>query len=309
MGMNKLQANICLVCVTLLWSTEVIIYACIPDDIVPFATTSITNLIGSALLFGCFFRRVKAELVKGRKKLLLRILLLSALNCSYNVLYQYGLNYFDVSTGAFTLSMTVVILPVILFMSKKNVGAKTWISAGLVLAGILVSYLGKISSINPIGFLTLVAGCVLRAIFIIKLNDFSREHDPVTLSAMISLFVGSFSFVIWTFIQPATFAAIEWNAQIIASLFINAYFIVVFAQTLNIFAQRRANAASATIIYSLEIVFSIIWGLTMPPNLVDPVTPDIFMLLGVAFIIFGNLAEVIDFSRLRALGKGRERID
>ena len=61
MGMNKLQANICLVCVTLLWSTEVIIYACIPDSVIPFATTAITSLIGAALLFLCFFKRIKAS--------------------------------------------------------------------------------------------------------------------------------------------------------------------------------------------------------------------------------------------------------
>ena len=52
--MNKLQANLCLICVTMLWSTEVIIFACIPDDVVPFATTSITNIIGALLLFLCF---------------------------------------------------------------------------------------------------------------------------------------------------------------------------------------------------------------------------------------------------------------
>lgn len=308
MGMNKLQANLCLICVTLLWSTEVIIFACIPDDVVPFATTAITSLIGAALLFLCFFKRIFKELKSGSKKLLLRILLLAVLNCAYNTMYLYGLNTFDVSTGAFTLSMTVVILPVILLMSKKNVSKKTWLSASLVLLGIVVSYTTKISSINPLGFLSLVCGCILRAVYIIKLNDYSREHDPVTISASIALLVGVFSFIIWFIIQPATFTAIEWNAQIIASLFIYAYFIVVVAQTLNIFAQRRANAASATIIYSLEIVFSLIWGITMPSNLVEPITPDIFMLIGVAFVILGNIAEIIDFSRLKTKMKGREKI-
>lgn len=308
MGMNKLQANLCLVCVTFLWSTEVIIYACIPDSVFPFATTAITNLIGAVLLFLCFFKRISAELRRGGKKLLLHVLLLSVLNCGYNVMYQYGLDFFDVSTGAFTLSMTVVILPVILLMVKKRVGKRTWISALLVLIGIAFSYIGKLDSINPLGLLTLVGGCVIRAVYIIKLNDFSREHDPVTLSGLISMIVGVISFAIWFVYQPATFGAIEWNSQIIASLFINAYFIVVFAQTLNIFAQRRATAASATIIYSLEIVFSIIWGLTMPPNLVDPITPDIFMLVGVAFIVLGNLAEIIDFSRVKSSRKGREQL-
>jgi len=309
MGMNKLQANICLMCVTLLWSTEVIIYACIPDSIVPFATTTITNLIGASLLFLCFFKRVVAEVRRGGKKLLLRILLLSALNCIYNDLYLYGLKFFDVSTGAFTLSMTVVILPVILFMIKKGVEKKTWLSAALVLAGIVISYISKIGSVHLFGLFTLIAGCAVRAFFIIKLNDYSKEHDPITISAFISLFVGIINFVIWLFVQPATFGAIPWTAQIIACLFINAYFIVVFAQTMNIFAQRRATAASATIIYSLEIIFSLIWGLILPPNLVERATPDVFMLIGVVFIILGNIVESIDFSRLKATVKGREQLD
>lgn len=291
-----------------LWSTEVIIYACIPDGVSPFATTAITSLIGAVLLFLCFFKRIIAVLKKGGKKLIMRALFLSVLNCGYNVMYQYGLDYFDVSTGAFTLSMTVVILPVILLMSKKNVGKKTWISAVLVLIGIAASYIGKIGNIHLYGFLTLVGGCVIRAFYIIKLNDSSREHDPVTLSGLISLFVGIISYGIWFAFQPDTFGAIEWNTQIIASLFIYAYFIVVFAQTLNIFAQRRANAATATVIYSLEIVFSLIWGFTMPSNLVDPVTPDVFMLVGVVFVILGNIAETIDLTRIKSIMKGREQV-
>lgn len=308
MGMNKLQANLCLVCVTFLWSTEVIIYACIPDGVFPFATTAITSLIGAVLLFLCFFKRIKAELIRGGKKLLLRALFLSVLNCGYNVMYQYGLDYFDVSTGAFTLSMTVVILPVILFMGKKAVSKKTWLSAILVLIGIAASYVTKIHTFNIYGFLTLVGGCVIRAFYIIKLNEYAREHDPVTLSGLIALIVGLLSFGIWFVFQPSTFAAIEWNSQIIASLFIYAYFIVAFAQTLNIFAQRRASAATATVIYSLEIVFSLIWGLTMPASLVDPITPDVFMLIGAAFVILGNIAETIDLTHIKSMMKGRERV-
>ena len=99
--MNKLQANLCLICVTLCWSTEVIIFACIPNDIVSFATTAITNAIAAIILSACFFKRVKAELKRSTKKLLLRCLLLGVLNCIYNTLYLQGLDYFDVSSGAF----------------------------------------------------------------------------------------------------------------------------------------------------------------------------------------------------------------
>ena len=296
-ALNKLQANLCLICVTLLWSTEVIIFACIPDSVVPFATTAITSLIGAVLLFLCFFKRITAALKNGGKKLLLTGLFLSVLNCGYNVLYQYGLKEFDVSTGAFTISMTVVILPVILMMKRQNVGKKTWISAMLVLVGIVVSYLGKLGRISVGGLLFLVGGCIIRAYYIIRLNEAAREFDPVPISALIALFVGVISFIIWFFIQPATFGAIEWNARIIASLFIHAYFIVMFAQTVNIFAQRNTTPAAATIIYSLEIIFSLIWGMTMPASIVTPITPDVFMLIGAAFIVLGNLSEIVEFKR------------
>ncbi len=295
--MNKMQANLCLICVTLLWSTEVIIFACIPDTVVPFATTAITSLIGAALLFFCFFRRITSDLKKSGKKILLTGLLLSVLNCGYNVLYQYGLKEFDVSTGAFTISMTVVILPVILMMRRQNVGKKTWISAIFVLVGIVVSYLGRIGSLNIPGLLVLIGGCIVRAVYIIKLNEVARQYDPVSISALIAAFVGVISFVIWFVLQPSTFAAIEWNSQIIASLFIHAYFIVMFAQTINIFAQRKATPAAATIIYSMEIIFSLIWGMTMPSTIVTPVTPDVFMVIGAAFIVLGNLWEIVDVKR------------
>ena len=295
--MNKMQANLCLICVTLLWSTEVIIFACIPDTVVPFATTAITSLIGAALLFFCFFRRITSALKKSGKKILLTGLLLSVLNCGYNVLYQYGLKEFDVSTGAFTISMTVVILPVILMMRRQNVGKKTWISAIFVLVGIVVSYLGRIGSLNIPGLLVLIGGCIVRAVYIIKLNEVARQYDPVSISALIAAFVGVISFVIWFVLQPSTFAAIEWNSQIIASLFIHAYFIVMFAQTINIFAQRNATPAAATIIYSMEIIFSLIWGMTMPSTIVTPVTPDVFMVIGAAFIVLGNLWEIVDVKR------------
>ena len=296
--MNKMQANLCLICVTLLWSTEVIIFACIPDTVVPFATTAITSLIGAALLFFCFFRRITSAVKKSGKKILLTGLLLSVLNCGYNVLYQYGLKEFDVSTGAFTISMTVVILPVILLMMRRqNVGKKTWSSAIFVLVGIVVSYRGRIGSLNIPGLLVLIGGCIVRAVYIIKLNEVARQYDPVSISALIAAFVGVISFVIWFVLQPSTFAAIEWNSQIIASLCIHAYFIVMFAQTINIFAQRNATPAAATIIYSMEIIFSLIWGMTMPSTIVTPVTPDVFMVIGAAFIVLGNLWEIVDVKR------------
>ena len=48
--MNRLHANLCLLSVTLCWSAEVVLYACIPAGVPAFATTCVTGLAGAALL-------------------------------------------------------------------------------------------------------------------------------------------------------------------------------------------------------------------------------------------------------------------
>lgn len=297
--MNRLQANLCLLCVSLCWSTEVIIFACIPDNVVPFATTFICNAIASVILAACFCNRIKKEVRRSGKKVFLRCLLLGALNCGYSVLFLYGLKYFDVSTGAFTISITVVVLPVVLITMKKTVGIKTWISVGLVLIGMFVALGNSMVNAPPMGLLIMLCGCIVRAVFIVKLNDYAKEHDPVTLSVFISVVVSVLSFGIWLVLQPATFGAIPWSGTIIASLFIYAYFIVAFAQTLNFFAQRRAAATQATIIYSLEIVFSLIWGAVLPEGLVERAVPSPFQIIGAAMIVVGSIVEIVDYKGTR----------
>lgn len=305
--MNRLQANLCLICVTLCWSTEVIIFSCIPDSVLPFATTFICNAIATVVLAACFFKRIKREMSKSSKKILLKCLLLGVLNCAYNALFMYGLKYFDVSTGAFTFSMTVVVLPVVLITMRKSVGVKTWISVALVLSGIVIALGGSLTQIPYAGLLFMLLGCIIRSVFIVKLNDFAREHDSITLSVFISAFVAVISFVIWFVLQPSTFATIPWSSTIIASLFIHAYFIVAFAQTLNIFAQRRATATESTIIYSLEIVFSLIWGAVLPENLVDRAIPTPFHIIGAVLIVAGSLVEIIEFKGKRRLKNVSEK--
>lgn len=190
--------------------------------------------------------------------------------------------------------MTIVVLPVILITMKKSVDKKTWISAALVLVGISVALGSTFAKTQILGILIMLVGCIIRAVFIVKLNDFAKEHDAVTLSVFISVFFAVISFIVWFILQPATFAAIPWSGTLIASLFIYAYFIIAFAQTLNIFAQKRATAAGAMIIYSLEIAFSLIWSAVLPDSLIDHVIPSPFQIIGALLIVAGSMIEILD---------------
>jgi len=291
--MNNLQANICLLAVTLCWSCEVIIYSVIPDGINPFATTCITSLIGALLLGACFARRIVAAFRRDGRVLARRIVALSVMNTSYNVFYLVGLDYFDVSTGAFTISMTVVVLPVMLFAMRRGVGARTWISAGCVLAGIIVAMGPSLQSSQIEGLLIMGVGCIIRAVYIVKVNDWAREHDPITLSAGMLGLNAVIAYIPWLAMQPSTFAALPWTGELVAAYFIYSYFIASFATALNVFAQRRATATQSTIIYSIEIVLSTIWATCLPPSIVDPIELTVPIVLGCVLIVVGNLIEIV----------------
>ena len=291
--MNKLQANICLICVTMIWSTEVIILSCLPGEIMPFAVSSITNLIGAALLFMCFFRKIKAEIVKEGKRLVVQSALLALLYFTYNIMYIFGWKSFDVLTGDFTISMTVIFMPALMLLMRQKVGVKVLISSALIAVGIIIAFMSNEGELDTMSLLVVIAASILRGLFYIKLNEASKEYDSITLSALIILFSGLTSYIAWTTVQPTTFFAIPWSKQVIAGLFVHAYFVTVTAQTLNIFAQRRTTASSATIIYALENVFATMWCMILPESIVGDVTISAARLAAVVFILLGNLTDLI----------------
>ena len=298
-GMNNLQANLCLLTVTFCWSCEVILFSVIPDDVSPFATTCVTSLIGAILLGACFARRIFQAFARDGWRLARRIAILSIMNTTYNVLFIVGLDYFDVSTGAFTYSLIAVVLPVVLLIMRRGVGVRAWISAACVLAGIVVSISSTFGPSQIEGLLIMGAGSLLRAVYIVKLNDYAREHDPLTLASGMSAMNAVFAFLPWLVTQPSTFAALPWSKELIAVYFIYGYFVMAFTTALNILAQRHTRPDQASVIYSTEIVFSTIWATCLPASIVDPVELTLPIVVGCALIVLGNLVEVIPIGPFR----------
>lgn len=291
--MNRLQANVCLIVVTLIWSFEVVLFSVIPDEVSPWAITCVTSLIGTLLLGACFGKRIVSSFRADGPLLVRRVAFLSALNATYSAFIIMCLSYFDVSTGAFTLSFTMVVLPAVMLVMRRRVSVRTWVSALLVLAGVLAAFIPTFTASQVPGLAWMLAGCTLRAAFIVKVNGFAREHDPVALSGGMIACNAVVSFVPWFVMQPATFATLPVTPQVSAALFIYAYFSVAFVTVLNIFAQRRATPAEATIIFSTEIVFSVLWAAILPATVIDPVPVTLPTGVGCVLIVLGSLVEIL----------------
>lgn len=277
------------------------LFACVPAGVPAFATTCVTSLAGAALLAVPFRRRVAAALREGGWRLALAGLGLAALSAAYNTLYLFGMKSLDVASGAFTFSMTVVVLPVVLLTMRRRVVAETWISVALVLAGILLALGSSVRATDAPGLAVLGAGCLLRAVLIVLLSDLVKRRDPIAVAVLLEGFAGLLSLGGWIAEDPRLLAGLPASRMLVATWAIYAYFIVAFATTVNVFAMRRVTAANATVVYALEIVFSLAWGALLPAGIVERVALTPRIALGAALVVAGTLAEILDLR-----GKRRE---
>ena len=291
--MNRLQANLCLLCVTICWSMEAIIFCCIPREVPLCATPCVTSITGALLLFAAFYRRAVEALKKDCRHLLLGCLGLAILSAAYNTLYLFGMKHFDVASGAFTFCMTVVVLPVVLLTMHRRIPLNTWISVLLVSVGIVLALRGTLHIRQLPGLGLMGAGCLLRAVFIVLLVDFSRKHDPLTIAIFLELFAGGYAFLGWLIDDPRLFWGLPLSRTLVASWAIYSYFVVAISQALNLFAVKRMTAANVTIVYSTEIVFTLIWGMFLPANVIEHINMTPGIMLGVILVILGNIAENI----------------
>lgn len=276
-----------------------VLFACIPGGVPSFATSCVTSFAGAALLFVPFRRRVSAALREGGWRFAGAVSALAALNAVYNTLYLHGSKSFDVASGAFTFCMTVVVLPVVLLSLRRRVPLETWISVALVLAGIVLALGPSVRAAQAGGLAVMGTGCLLRAIFIVALADLAKKRDPVAIAVLLQGFAGFVSLSGWFLQDPRLFAGLPVSRTLVAAWAIYAYFIVAFAQALNVCAMRRVTAADATLVYSLEIVFSLALGVLLPAGIVERIHLTPAVVLGAVLVVLGSLAEILDLGGKR----------
>ena len=298
--MNRLQANLCLLCVTLFWSMEPVLFKCIPSGVPAFATACVTSCTGALLILGAFHLRILAACRINTCRLMFGCLGLALLSALYNTLYLAGMKYFDVASGAFTFCMTVVILPVVLMSIRRRISPETWISVLLVFLGILLALGPSLKGEQLPGLGLMGVGCLLRAVGIVMLSDMTRRHDPIAVAALLEFFAGLLSLVGWLWEDPRLFLGLPASRSLVASWAIYSYFVVAISQAINVFAVRRVTPANATTVYSLEIVFSVAWGVILPSDIVDRVRLSPVIVLGLVLVVAGSLAEILDFHKNRS---------
>lgn len=231
------------------------------DFVGPFTFNTIRSFLGGFILIPVILIMDK---LKGDKKTpwLDKNLLIGGLICGVLLFLatnsqQIGIKYTTVGKSGFITAFYIVLVPVFSLALKKKPSKFIWISVVLALIGLYLLCITEESSFAVSkGDLFLFACAVLFALQILAVDKYAPLTDCLKLSSLEFIVCGLLGIVFMINENPTSesvFAA--WKA-----LFYSGFISCGVAYTLQVVAQKEVKPSVASLIMSLESVFSVLFG-------------------------------------------------
>jgi len=271
---------------TFIWGTTFIAQDTGMDDIGPFTFNSVRFFVGFlaivplALMFEA--KKLKKEFRFDTKTFVFLSFLIGLSLFLGSALQQVALLYTDVANAAFFTIFYVPMVPIIIFIFKKDfLHWSVWPSVILCLIGGYLLTNFQDATVR-LGDTLVVLGALFWSTHIIFTGMIVKKYNlPLTIGAIQTLLVALFSFIIGLFSEEFVIANIlnEIDSILYAGILSGG-----FAFVLQIYAQRNITPAPAAIIFSLEGVFATIAAWFLLNQILG-----INNLLGCFFILSGVL--------------------
>ena len=271
---------------TFIWGTTFIAQDTGMDDIGPFTFNSVRFFVGFlaivplALMFEA--KKLKKEFKFDTKTFVILSFLIGLSLFLGSALQQVALLYTDVANAAFFTIFYVPMVPIIIFIFKKDfLHWSVWPSVILCLIGGYLLTNFQDATVR-LGDTLVVLGALFWSTHIIFTGMIVKKYNlPLTIGATQTLLVALFSFIIGLFSEEFVIDNIlnEIDSILYAGILSGG-----FAFVLQIYAQRNITPAPAAIIFSLEGVFATIAAWFLLNQILG-----INNLLGCFFILSGVL--------------------
>ncbi len=261
MTQNSARSSLMLGFAALIWGLAFVAQSVGMDYVGAFTFNASRFLIGGIVLIPCIFflnknekgkeeiRFSDAEAVKGG--ILCGIVLFAA-----SSFQQIGIGYTTVGKAGFVTAMYIVIVPIFSIFLGRRAHWNLWLSVAIAVAGL---YMLCISEEFSIGFgdeLEFICA-IFFSVQILLIDHFSPLTDGVKISC-----VQFFTCGILSVIPAVIFETIDFS-QILAAwapILYAGIFSCGVAYTLQVIGQRDLDPRIASLIMSLESVFSLIGG-------------------------------------------------
>ena len=181
---------------------------------------------------------------------------------------QTGLVNTSAGNAGFITGLYVVIVPIMGLLIRQRTNAGTWVGAILAAVGLyLLSVKGNFTM--GWGDLLVLGGAFFWAAHVILIGWLSPKLNTIKLAIMQFLICSILSLAVSAFTETTTLSAIR-GAGI--PILYGGFASVGVAYTLQVYAQKSAHPAHASIILSMEAVFAAV-GVKSAPRFFDQITP------------------------------------
>lgn len=274
-GKKTKRNSVLLVLAALIWGVAFVAQSEGDDAIGPYAFTSIRYLIGCIVLIPviAFLDKTGNSPNKPKTKEQKKTQLIGGICCGIcvaaaSILQQVGL-YLGTSAGkaGFLTACYIILVPIFGLLIKRKCGVNVWISVVIAVIGLYFLCIKGDFSINKSDSLVLLCS-VIYALHILTIDHFvEKDADGVRL-ACIQFFVAAvIAFFPMLFVDlggslsalPEALKAAFSGKALVAILYTGVLSSGV-AYTLQIVGQKDVNPTVASLLMSLESVFSVLGG-------------------------------------------------
>lgn len=259
--MRGRSGELALLLAALIWGTCFVAQSVGLDAVGPYTFQAVRCLLGAAVLtpLALFRGKTGKAVTKSGKHLLTGGVYCGLVLCVATNLQQLGLQYTVPAKSGFITSMYLVLVPILSLALGKAPRLRHWLCVALAALGLYLLSVKDGFTLNPGDTLTLI-GAFFFALQIMVVDRFAPDLDGAALSCVQFWVVGLLTAVPMLLLETPSLAGILAAALPIAYAGVMSCGV---AYTLQIVGQQRCEPVVATVLMSLESVFSLLGGLIL----------------------------------------------
>lgn len=264
---KSLRGSLLLTLTSLIWGIAFVAQSEGMNYVGPLTFNGVRMLIGGMVLIPCILALKKwngaeteavsaAERKEKRKWNLCAGLVCGILLFTSSTVQQCGIAETSVGKAGFITSLYIVLVPIMGLFMKKKTGKMVWISVVIAAVGMYLLCITESFTICR-GDVLMFACAVVFSFHIMAVDYFSPKTDGLVLSCIQFWVVGLISLVLMFVFEHPTWESL--TAAAVPVLYAGVLSCGV-AYTLQVVAQKDVEPTTASLLMSLESVFSLIAG-------------------------------------------------
>lgn len=258
---KKTIGNLMLLLAAMIWGASFVAQVVGLEYVGPFTFLAVRSLLGSLVLLPVIAILDKSGISQKpansaeKKTLLLAGCLCGLFLFTACALQQVGLMTTEAGKGGFLTALYIIMVPVIGLFFRKKVSPWVWLAVILAVIGLYLLCAGDMTM--GIGEILLILCAVAFSGHIMVIDHFSPHVDGVRLSCLQFFICGMICLVIALFTEDISLSSILKCWMPIAY---SGILSAGAGYTLQILGQARTEPTTASLLMSLESVFSVLFG-------------------------------------------------